>query len=227
MTKKASPPIGQSIGQSIGQPTGQSMSPIPSSIVPDMPRIAVEYWPMSRFKPYLGNPRKHERAEIEQLAEAIRTFGFRVPVLVKAVSGEVVDGHFRIKAADKVGLKELPVIPCDDMTDAQIRAFRLSVNRMSELARWDNNHLLAELEKVEAEGEVELGKDGAVGFELEDADEDAVVGAWDITPTQDLHVITIKGPLPVEAEVRHRLRGMEGVTIEASVLRIPPVALRK
>jgi len=182
-------------------------------------RLVMEYWPISRFVLYHSNPRKHTAKKIAQLAEAIAEFGFRVPLLARFSDSTVVDGHLRIKAALKVGLAELPVINVDDMTAAQVRALRLSVNRMSELAEWDEDKLLRELESVQLEGEIGLGVDGVLGFDLADVgDVPTSVEAWDMGPTQDIFVITLTGTLPLEAEVRERLRGLAGVTIEASVL---------
>jgi ParB-like chromosome segregation protein Spo0J len=89
------------------------------------------------------------------VAAAIREFGFRVPILAKS-DKTIVDGHLRLKAAKKLGLEEVPVLLCDDMTDVQVRAFRLSVNKVSEFADWDSEMLRVELDA--------LGKDG---FDLE------------------------------------------------------------
>lgn len=101
------------------------------------------YWPIDRLIEYARNPRKNDHA-VDQIAGAIREFGFRVPILAKS-DGLVVDGHLRLKAARKLGLETVPVIPADDMTDIQIKAFRISVNRMADLAEWDNELLALEL----------------------------------------------------------------------------------
>ena len=89
------------------------------------------------------------------MAAAIREFGFRVPIIAKS-DGLVVDGHLRLKAARKLGLAEVPVVLADDLTDAQVKAFRISVNRMADLAEWDSE-LLA----------LELGELGELGFDLD------------------------------------------------------------
>jgi disulfide oxidoreductase YuzD len=106
-------------------------------------KLQHETWPIERLTNYANNPRKNDHA-IEHVAEAIKAFGFRVPVIVKS-DGIVVDGHLRLKAARKLGLKEIPVILADDLSDAEIKAFRLSVNRMADLADWDEDLLRAEL----------------------------------------------------------------------------------
>jgi ParB-like chromosome segregation protein Spo0J len=97
------------------------------------------------------------------VAAAIREFGFRVPILAKS-DKTIVDGHLRLKAAKKLGLEEVPVLLCDDMTDIQVRAFRLSVNKVSEFADWDDEMLRVELDALGVDGfDLEL-----TGFSLDD-----------------------------------------------------------
>ena len=107
-----------------------------------------ETWPIDKLIEYVRNPRKNDHA-VDRVAAAIREFGFRVPVVAKS-DGTVVDGHLRLKAAKKLGLTEVPVVLADDMTDLQIKAFRLSVNKMAELAEWDDELLAIELHELNA-----------------------------------------------------------------------------
>jgi hypothetical protein len=116
--------------------------------------VKTETWPLERLIDYARNPRKNDHA-VDRVAAAIKEFGFRVPIIAKS-DGLVVDGHLRLKAARKLGLVEVPVVLADDLTDAQVKAFRLSVNRMAELAEWDSE-LLA----------LELGELGELGFDLD------------------------------------------------------------
>jgi ParB-like chromosome segregation protein Spo0J len=116
--------------------------------------MKTELWPLERLIDYARNPRKNDHA-VDRVAAAIKEFGFRVPIIAKS-DGLVVDGHLRLKAAKKLGLETVPVMLADDLTDAQIKAFRISVNRMADLAEWDNE-LLA----------LELGELGELGFDLE------------------------------------------------------------
>lgn len=116
--------------------------------------MKTETWPLERLIDYARNPRKNDHA-VDRVAAAIKEFGFRVPIVAKS-DGLVVDGHLRLKAARKLGLAEVPVVLADDLTDAQVKAFRISVNRMAELAEWDSE-LLA----------LELGELGELGFDLE------------------------------------------------------------
>ena len=107
-----------------------------------------ETWPIDKLIEYARNPRKNDHA-VDRVAAAIREFGFRVPVVAKS-DGTVVDGHLRLKAAKKLGLTEVPVVLADDMTDLQIKAFRISVNKMAELAEWDDELLAVELGELNA-----------------------------------------------------------------------------
>lgn len=87
----------------------------------------METWPIDRLIPYVRNPRKNDPA-VDRMCASIREFGFKIPCLVRS-DGEVVDGHLRLKAARKLGISEVPVILCDEWTPAQVKAFRLLVNR--------------------------------------------------------------------------------------------------
>ena len=70
------------------------------------------------------------------MASAIKEFGFRIPIVAKS-DGGVVDGHLRLKAARKLGLADVPVALADELTDTQIKAFRLLANRSASWAEWD------------------------------------------------------------------------------------------
>lgn len=117
--------------------------------------------PLDKLIPYAGNPRKNDHA-VEAVASAIKRFGFRVPVLAKS-DGSLIDGHLRVKAAKHLGMEEVPVVLCDDLSEADIKALRISINRMAELADWDSELLSAELEGLAAMG---IGIDD-VGFSKE------------------------------------------------------------
>jgi DNA modification methylase len=117
--------------------------------------------PLEKLIAYAGNPRRNDHA-VEAVAAAIKRFGFRVPVLAKS-DGTLIDGHLRIKAAKRLGMTEVPVALCDDLSEAEIKALRISINRMAELAEWDEELLMAELEGLAAEG---ITMDD-VGFDLD------------------------------------------------------------
>ena len=103
------------------------------------PETEIEMWPIDRLIPYARNPRKNDGA-VDRMAASIREFGFKVPVLARS-DGEVVDGHLRVEAGKKLDIKEVPVILCDEWTEAQVKAFRLMVNRSVNWADWDQELL--------------------------------------------------------------------------------------
>lgn len=113
-----------------------------------VPEITVVMKPLEWFVHYARNPRKND-AVVDQMCASIREFGFRVPVLAKS-DGTIIDGHLRAKAALKLTLREIPVILCDDWSDARVKAFRLLVNRSVNWAEWDNELLKLELEDLKA-----------------------------------------------------------------------------
>lgn len=102
--------------------------------------------PLGELIPYENNPRKNDEA-VEKVAASIREFGFKVPIIVDK-ENVIVAGHTRLKAAEVLGLKTVPVIRADDLTDEQVKAFRLADNKTAELAEWDLSALAEELEKL-------------------------------------------------------------------------------
>ena len=105
---------------------------------------------IKELKEYENNPRNNDGA-VEAVAESIRQFGFKVPIIIDK-DGVIVAGHTRKKAAEMLGLKKVPCIVADDLTPEQIKAFRLADNKTAELAEWDFSKLeteLAELDNIE------------------------------------------------------------------------------
>lgn len=98
------------------------------------------------IKPYGKNPRKNNEA-VTYVANSIREFGFKVPIIIDS-NGVIVAGHTRYKSAKKLGLKEVPCIIADDLTDEQIKAFRLADNKVSEKSEWDFELLGVELDDI-------------------------------------------------------------------------------
>lgn len=101
---------------------------------------------INELKPYKRNPRKNEAA-VEYVANSIKEFGFKVPIVIDK-SGVIVCGHTRYKAAQRLKLKTVPCIIADDLTDEQIKAFRLADNKVSEKAEWDFDLLGEELDGI-------------------------------------------------------------------------------
>ena len=102
---------------------------------------------LSWLKPYANNPRDNESA-VEPVAKSIKEFGFKVPIVATS-DGEIINGHTRFKASKLLGLEKVPVIIADDLTDEQIKAFRLADNKVSEFSKWDEDKLHDELKQLE------------------------------------------------------------------------------
>lgn len=105
--------------------------------------------------PYEHNPRKNDDA-VKYVAQSIKQFGFKVPIIIDK-DNVIVAGHTRLKAAKKLKLKEVPCIIADDLTDEQIKAFRLADNKVSEFAEWDMDELGGELADILGINMEELG----------------------------------------------------------------------
>lgn len=96
--------------------------------------------------PYENNPRNNDAA-VDKVALSISAFGFKVPIVIDA-NNVIVTGHTRLKAAKKLGLSTVPCIKADDLSEDQIKAFRLADNKVSEFSEWDEEKLMKELEKL-------------------------------------------------------------------------------
>ena len=115
---------------------------------------------IEEIKPYEKNPRKNDSA-VEQVANSIKQFGFRVPVVIDK-DNIIVCGHTRYKASKKLGLDKVPCVVADDLTEEQVKAYRLADNKVSELAEWDFNILGEELEGIFDIDMTDFGFDEAV-----------------------------------------------------------------
>jgi DNA modification methylase len=153
----------------------------------------VELWPIAKFVPYSRTARKNDHA-VDRMIASIREFGFKIPMLARS-NGEVIDGHLRLKAAQKLGMTELPVIVCDEWSEAQVKAFRLLVNRSVSWATWDTDLITSEIQELKA-SDFDLGLTGFEPFEIdefllgEEADP-----AQDVVPQLGEDVVTQAGNL--------------------------------
>ena len=85
-----------------------------------MEKLKIEYWDIEKLIPYARNPRRNDEA-VPKMAGLIREFGFRVPVIIRS-TGEVIDGHLRLKAAWSLGMTQVPVVIADDWSEALLMA---------------------------------------------------------------------------------------------------------
>lgn len=101
---------------------------------------------IGELKPYENNPRHNDMA-VDAVAASIQQFGFKNPVIIDK-DGVIVAGHTRYKAAKKLGITDIPCISADDLSDEQIKAFRLADNKTAELAEWDEDLLGKEMQGI-------------------------------------------------------------------------------
>ena len=108
-----------------------------------MKDMKIVYLPPGELTPYAKNAKKHPDNQVEYIANSIKEFGFRQPVVVDE-NNVIVIGHGRVMAAKKLGLDSVPVVRADDLTEEQIKALRLADNKTNE-SEWDFGLLDSEL----------------------------------------------------------------------------------
>ncbi|MFO0083750.1 MAG: ParB N-terminal domain-containing protein, partial [Phycisphaerales bacterium] len=96
----------------------------------------IETLPIDAVKEYDRNPRTISDAAVDAVAKSIEAFGFKIPILIDA-DGVIIAGHTRLRAARKLGLKEVPTIRADDLTSDQVKALRIADNKVASLTSWD------------------------------------------------------------------------------------------
>lgn len=126
--------------------------------------LNIVYRNIKDLKPYKKNAKKHPKEQVEQIANSIKEFGFTQPVIIDS-NNCVVAGHGRILGAKKAGLKQVPTVMLEDLTEEQIKAYRLVDNKLNE-SEWDYGLLDEELENLTDDIDMDL-----FGFELEDQQE--------------------------------------------------------
>lgn len=112
-----------------------------------MDKLQIVYRPLSCIKPYERNPRKNKDA-VPAVRESIRQFGFKIPIVIDN-KNTIICGHTRVLAAKELGMTEVPCVVADELSDAQIKAFRLADNKVGELASWDMDLLPLELADIQ------------------------------------------------------------------------------
>lgn len=113
--------------------------------------LKIEYVDIDSIKPYENNPRHNEEA-IPYVMNSIKEFGFKNPIIIDK-NNVIIAGHTRLESAKRLGMKEVPIIHADDLTEEQVKAFRLADNKVSEKAEWDFNMLDAELADLDIDME--------------------------------------------------------------------------
>ena len=111
--------------------------------------LKIEYLPIKALKPYEKNTRKHTDYDVGEIAKSITECGFNDPIGVYGESLTIVEGHGRLLAAKKLGMKEVPCIRLDHMTDEQRRKYAILHNKTAELSEFDFYNLAIELEDLD------------------------------------------------------------------------------
>lgn len=139
--------------------------------------LKIEYLPLKALKPYERNARKHGKEDVEAVAACIRETGFNDPIGIWSDKNIIVEGHGRLLAAKKLGMKEVPCIRLDHLTDEQRKAYALAHNKTAELSSWDVDLLNLELEDIT---DIDMEQ---FGFDLPDplADMEAVDDDYEIS----------------------------------------------
>ena len=127
------------------------------------PADNIEQWPIGRLKPYDRNSRTHTEADVAKIAASIERFGFTLPLLIDE-GGQIIAGHARLRAAQKLKLTTIPVIVAQGWSDEEKAAYCIADNQLAARAGWDFGLLQEELKRLEA-GKFDLG---VIGFDLRD-----------------------------------------------------------
>ncbi len=104
---------------------------------------------LSNIKPYPKNAKKHDKKQIQQVADSIKRFGFVQPIVIDK-NNEIVIGHCRYEASKLLGLKEVPTISVENLTDKEVKALRLADNKLNESA-WSMDLVIDELKGLDSE----------------------------------------------------------------------------
>lgn len=132
-----------------------------------MQELNIKYMNIRDLKPYKKNAKKHSKEQVEQIANSIKEFGFTQPVIIDK-NNEVVAGHGRILGAKKAGLKQVPTVCLEELTEEQIKAYRLADNKLNE-SDWDYSLLDEELNELWDDGIFDMT---LFGFEMEEQHEE-------------------------------------------------------
>ena len=159
---------------------------------------AIGYVPADSLTPYEGNPRKHPEKQIIKLMASVREFGVAMPILIDA-NNVVIAGHAVLEAAKRLGIKHVPVLVADQWSSAQVRAYRLSANRLAELSQWDDALLKIELAAIiefdETPIEILGWETGEIDLILSADDPASVEDPADVVPELTGEAVTKPGDL--------------------------------
>ena len=136
--------------------------------------LKIETLPISSIRPYDRNARKHQDEDVSAIVASIEEFGFNDPIGVWSKDNIIVEGHGRLLAAKKLGMKEVPCIRLDHLSDEERRAYALAHNKTAELSLWDWDKLDLELKNIE---DIDMT---VFGFEIDEEDPETVDDDYEV-----------------------------------------------
>lgn len=152
-------------------------------------RMDIQWRDIGNIKPYERNAKKHPEEQVQHIANSLQRFGWKQPLVVDK-DGVVVVGHGRLLAAQKLGLKSVPCVCADDLTEAEIKAFRLADNKTNESA-WDGELVELELDELAELDDIDMSD---FGFIDQGFDEGALNGLFADAPEKEKEPKRIQCP---------------------------------
>ena len=146
--------------------------------VEEMMELKIEYLLVKKLKPYDKNTRRHQQKDVDNIARSIKKYGMNDPIGIWGEDNIIVEGHGRLLACKKLGIKEVPCVRLDYLTDEQRREYAIAHNATAELSEWDLDILPDELAELDL-------SDFDFDFGIEDEEEETEIVEGDVLDEQD------------------------------------------
>lgn len=168
--------------------------------------MEIEEIPIDELFGYIRNPRRND-ASVNYVANSIKEFGFKQPIVIDA-NNEIVAGHTRLKAAIKLHMNTVPCVRADDLTEEQIKAYRIADNRTAEFATWDTEKLTVEKRELES-----------MNFDMAMFGFAPAFKPQKIEPVSASHLQQVYDPESAETAEQHETRTAQPIQQTQSVVR--------
>ena len=157
-----------------------------------MEDLKIEYLSVEDLEPYARNTKIHKGEDIAEIQKSIKAFGFNDPIGIWSDHNVIIEGHGRLEAAKGLGMKQVPVIRLDHMTDEQRRAYGILHNKLAELSRWDFEKLNQELELLNIKDFPDFSEDLDVDIEKTKEEKDSNELIFTLSLTEPQYQILMK-----------------------------------
>lgn len=157
-----------------------------------MEDLKIEYLSVEDIEPYARNTKIHKGEDIAEIQKSIKAFGFNDPIGIWSDHNVIIEGHGRLEAAKGLGIKQVPVIRLDHMTDEQRRAYGILHNKLAELSRWDFEKLNQELELLNIKDFPDFSEDLDVDIEKTKEEKDSNELIFTLSLTEPQYQIIMK-----------------------------------